>query len=55
MHDERLTRQDLEEAIMHVRATQRRGPSAYMARYSERLDELLDQWVEAVLKESLND
>lgn len=55
MDDERPTREQLEEAIRHVRASQKRGPEAYRERYSQRIDQLLDQWVEAVLEESLLD
>lgn len=50
-----LTRLELEEAMRHLRETQKRGPKSMHERYSGRLDDLLDQWVTACLEETLNE
>lgn len=50
-----LTRLEIEEAIAHMRATQKRAPKAFSERYSAKLDDLLDQWVTAVLEEAIAD
>jgi len=41
------TRAELEEAMRHVRASQKRAPQAMQERYSARLDALLAEWMRA--------
>ena len=53
MQDDQLTRVEIEEAITHVRATMKRAPKMMAERYHWQLDLLLDQWVTAVLEESV--
>jgi hypothetical protein len=38
------TRAELAEAMLNIRATMKRAPAAYQAKYSAKLDVLLDDW-----------